>query len=200
MLPIFLSIVSAASGYTIAGLYPSVGPEDTVFATRVQPWTQTFYSVAIVQSALITGLMAFRVWQVERRSAKYRTSEGKLMPIIRLLMESAALLLVVEVILLGMYTANYNAQYILLELVAAIVGITIRSTLYISGPFDSQDGSSGQIVSPRSVQPPNSHIPPRRQSIPLHSIAINISHEVQSQRDDLSVRITKVPARIAGKV
>lgn len=87
----------------------------------MQPWTQTFYSVAIVQSALITGLMAFRVWQVERRSAKYRTSEGKLMPIIRLLMESAALLLVVEVILLGMYTANYNAQYILLELVAAIV-------------------------------------------------------------------------------
>ena len=43
------------------------------------------------------------------------------MPILLILVESASLQLVVELILLILYSINYNAQYILLEIVTPLV-------------------------------------------------------------------------------
>ena len=43
------------------------------------------------------------------------------MPIVRILIESASLQFFVEVLLLALYAANYNAQYILLEIVTPLV-------------------------------------------------------------------------------
>lgn len=100
---------------------------DSIFAPNIQHWVQTFYSLAVVQSALITGLMAFRIWQTDHEGAKYRVSEGRLMYVVRILVESAAFLLAFEVILLGMYIANYNAQYILLDAIATVVVSSLQS-------------------------------------------------------------------------
>ena len=110
------------SGYSVCGLYPSEDPNSTVFDPRLLHWITTFYSIAVVQSGLTTGLMAFRIWQTDRRSASYRTNkEGNLMPILRILIESASIQFMVEVILLSLYAANYSAQYLLLELVTPLV-------------------------------------------------------------------------------
>ena len=103
-------------------MYPSEDPNSTVFDPRLLHWITTFYSVAVVQSGLTTGLMAFRIWQTDRRSAGYRTNkQGGLMPIVRILIESASIQFIVEVILLALYCANYTAQYLLLELVTPLV-------------------------------------------------------------------------------
>lgn len=75
----------------------------------------------MVQNIITTGLMAYRIWKSHRQSAEYTTGKGNLMPIFRILVESAALQLVVEIILLALYSSNINAQYILLECVAPIV-------------------------------------------------------------------------------
>lgn len=77
--------------------------------------------------------MAYRIWQTDRRSAAYRADSGNLMPVLRILVESAALQFVVEVILLILYSINYNAQYILLEIVTPLV---VRSpNPFIAGFF-----------------------------------------------------------------
>lgn len=65
--------------------------------------------------------MAFRIWNADRRTAKYRTTKGNLLPVLRILIESAAMQLAVEFVLLILYVANVNAQYILLELVTPLV-------------------------------------------------------------------------------
>lgn len=65
--------------------------------------------------------MAFRLWQTDRRSAEIRLGKGNLVPILHILVESAALYLFVEVLLLSLYAVNYNAQYILLEVVTPVV-------------------------------------------------------------------------------
>lgn len=66
--------------------------------------------------------MAFRIWQTDKRSAGYRTNrQGNLMPILRILIESASIQFITEVVLLALYCANYNAQYLLLELVTPLV-------------------------------------------------------------------------------
>lgn len=109
------------SGYAVCGLYPSEKAGSTVFDPRLTRFIIIFYATAVVQSSLTTGLMAYRIWQTDRRSAAYRADRGNLMPILRILIESASLQLVVELILLILYSINYNAQYILLEIVTPLV-------------------------------------------------------------------------------
>jgi hypothetical protein len=71
--------------------------------------------------------MAFRIWKTDRRSKQWRTSEGNLLPVVRILVESAALQLLVEFVLLIMYSINLDAQYILLELVTPLVVCPLSS-------------------------------------------------------------------------
>ena len=116
------SDISLVSGYTVCGLYPTEKTAASIFDPRLLRWITTFYAVSFAQSVLTTSLMAYRIWQTDRRGAKYRTNhQSHLLPVMRILIESAALQMVVEVVLLILYSANSNAQYILLELVTPLV-------------------------------------------------------------------------------
>lgn len=108
------------SGYTVCALFVKVDPNQTVFDPLLNSWIRAFYSIAVVQNIITTSLMAFRIWRTTHQSAKFRTDRG-LIPILRILVESAALQLVVEILLLALYCSNINAQYILLELVTPVV-------------------------------------------------------------------------------
>ncbi|KAJ6583815.1 hypothetical protein B0H10DRAFT_1833221 [Mycena sp. CBHHK59/15] len=136
-------IASTISGYMVCGLYSSIPRDATVFDPRLTNWITTFYSIAVAQNISTTGLMAWRLWQGEKNSARYRMgSHGSLMPVLRILVESAALYLFVEILLLSLYAVDYNAQYILLECVTPIVGftfsvITIRINLHSQRPNNS---------------------------------------------------------------
>lgn len=80
-----------------------------------------FYSVAVVQSFITTGLMSYRIWQAEKRTAAYRAGGRSLRPILWILIESASLQLVAETVLFSLYAANYNCQYLMLEPVTPLV-------------------------------------------------------------------------------
>lgn len=109
------------TGYATVALYSSEKAGASIFDPRLLRWITSFYAVSFTQSFLTTSLMAYRIWQADRRSAKFRTSEGNLLPVLRILVESAALQLLVEFVLLVLYALNQNAQYILLELVTPLV-------------------------------------------------------------------------------
>ncbi|KAF4564949.1 hypothetical protein EYR36_002892 [Pleurotus pulmonarius] len=93
---------------------------------RLNPWIQAFSSIAVAQNIITTALMAFRIWRTSARSAQFRT-ENRLLPIVRILVESAALQLVVEALVWALYSRSANAQYVVLELVTPMVGITFNA-------------------------------------------------------------------------
>lgn len=105
----------------VCGLYATFDPTTSVFDPKLTHWVRTFYSVAVVQSAITTGLMAYRIYQAEKRTAKYRTGQSPLRPVLYILLESASLLFFVELVLLTLYAANYNCQYLMLEPVTPLV-------------------------------------------------------------------------------
>ncbi|THH32870.1 hypothetical protein EUX98_g1344 [Antrodiella citrinella] len=186
--PIVLFIASCISGYSVCGLYNTVDPTATVFNPILTQWIKTFYSIAVVQSTLTTGLMAYRIWSTDRRTAHYRTAASTLLPVMKILIESASLLLIVEILLLSLYLANYNAQYILLEIVTPLVGITftvitIRITLRMSGVLSTPSGNqlSGHHAPPTELA--------SRNAIPMRGIAINITKDVERDGTDSSDKI-----------
>ena len=115
-----IHIARVVSGYTVCGLYSTVDPNATVFNPRLQRWITTFYSIAVIQNILTTSLMAYRIWHTDRKSSSIRAT-GSLLPILRILVESAALYLFVEILQLAFYANDYNPQYFLLEAVCPIV-------------------------------------------------------------------------------
>jgi len=175
--PAMLLIASTVSGYMVCGLYTTVDPTATVFDPRLANWITTFYSVAVAQNIITTGLMSFRLWQVERTSSQYRLGSGNFLPVLLILVESAALYLFVEILLLSLYAVNYNAQYILLECVTPIVGITfnvitIRITLRSQRKALNQSSNGGTQDGRQTVG-----------SIPMRHIVI--SRKVESDSDDV---------------
>lgn len=179
VVPLMLWIVSIISGYTVCGLYPTVNPQDTVFNPRLAHWITTFYSIAVVQSAITTGLMAYRIWLTDRRSALYRTASSNLLPVVRILIESASLQFVVEVLLLSLYSANLNAQYILLEIVTPLVGITFAAiTIRLSLRMSSTLHTSKHALSHQSE--PIATIG----SLPMRPIAVNITKDIHLDSRD----------------
>ncbi|KAK7692959.1 hypothetical protein QCA50_004600 [Cerrena zonata] len=213
LLPSLLAIASAVSGFTLVGLYATkITSTDTMFSPTIQRWTQTFFSVSVIQTALITGLIVYRIRQVDQLGAKFRLSissvgevrvgsgEGKLMYVVWVLVESAGFLLIFEVMLLGTYIANNNAQYIFLNTIACIVGIsftanTIRSTMHFSCPFNSQtdtwnsgshsnrEGFHNQHARTSRIPGPSTFSQQSYSGYPMHPITINVTKCVGTHGD-----------------
>ncbi|KAG6865532.1 hypothetical protein C0991_001725 [Blastosporella zonata] len=178
LLPITLLIANLVSGYTVCATYAVVLPTDTVFNSRLDRWIKTFYSVAVILNIMTTGLMGIRIWTTHRKSASYSVGQSKLLPVLQILVESAALQLVVEIVLLALYCSNINAQYIVLESVASIVGITFNAiTLRIK--FHAMSQSTSRVVSavthPEAVQTIG--------SIPMRRIHVNITKDIEDHSD-----------------
>jgi len=176
-LPLALLIVSTVAGYLVADILATLPPEDTVSNPRLNSWITTFYVVAVVQNTITTSLMAYRLWITEKESANYRVGKGTFLPVMRILIESAALYLTAELILLVVYKtgSQSNAQYIMLDSITPIVGITfcaitIRITLRSRQEY---------FVSTRTTKMdfalPSSH--QTIGQIPMRPLAVNITQQ-----------------------
>ncbi|KAK7693605.1 hypothetical protein QCA50_003174 [Cerrena zonata] len=178
-LPGVLLIASIISGYMVCGLYATFDPTTSVFDPKLTHWVRTFYSVAVVQSAITTGLMAYRIYQAEKRTAKYRTGQSPLRPVLYILLESASLLFFVELVLLTLYAANYNCQYLMLEPVTPLVGITFTAiTLRIS--LRSAEGTSKRSITSNTRGMPADSQFGTVGTIPMRHIAINVTKDVEA--------------------
>ncbi|KAJ7462110.1 hypothetical protein FB451DRAFT_1044024, partial [Mycena latifolia] len=79
-----------------------------VFDSSIDAWVKTFYSLAVAQNIITTTLMPWCLAATDRKTAAYQVGQGNLKPILRILVESAALYLTAEIILV-LYTCNSNA-------------------------------------------------------------------------------------------
>ncbi|KAJ6571087.1 hypothetical protein B0H19DRAFT_1255089 [Mycena capillaripes] len=176
VLPFCLLLTSAISGSMVTVLFATIDPTASIFDPRLTNWITVFTSVAVAQNIITTGLMGFRLWEIERKSTRIRIGGGVFLPILKILVESAALYLFVEIMLLALYQANYNAQYILLETITPVVGITF-GMITIRIMLRSQQTSRSPTSDGRLADGPGGGISLRR-------IAVNISTHMEDDRAD----------------
>ncbi|KAH9474995.1 hypothetical protein JR316_0012094 [Psilocybe cubensis] len=164
-----LFTLQLGAGYVVCGTYSSVDPTATVFLPRLTQWIKTFYSVAVVLNIITTALMGWRIYITHKRSANYNVGQGRLLSILRILVESAALQLIIEIVLLALYCSNIDAQYILLESAITFNSITVRIKLQSAAEnMKTMQTSNGHTHNP--VQTIG--------SIPMKRIHVNIDREV----------------------
>lgn len=131
-LPILLLIVTIIFGYWTDVLFTRQGTVEANLHELIQlkHWIRTFYSVAVVQNILTTGLMIYAIYRNYRNTvgANLRTYGGIRMTwLMRTMVEAAALQLLIELLLLILFLVGTNIQYIFLDSVVPVIGITFNA-------------------------------------------------------------------------
>lgn len=96
-------------------------PSGDIFHPAIWDWIAVFYALALGQNTITTGLMAFRLWLVDRRSMAYNVGQSHFYSTMLLLVESAALYFVLQVVILASFLTKSNIQLIILGSIPPIV-------------------------------------------------------------------------------
>ncbi|KAF5327360.1 hypothetical protein D9619_004994 [Psilocybe cf. subviscida] len=138
ILPVLLSLGSAVSGTYVMWVFAH-HPSTTV--KEQKSWVAAIFTLSLCANAVATSLLAFRIWQVDRRTrAVLGTSTSSLMPIVKILVESgainAAYLFIYNVTLLsGSQALEFMAQVatpisgIIFSIVIIRVGLNTKGEL-----------------------------------------------------------------------
>ncbi|KAJ7189893.1 hypothetical protein GGX14DRAFT_382749, partial [Mycena pura] len=137
---IFITRPISVSGYMVCGLSSAT----RVFDSRIALWYTVFFSVVVAQNVLTTGLMSLRIWRAEKESARYRLGTGHFLPVLKIMVESAALYLFVETLLLALNSVHHNAQFIGFTFTVMTIRITLRSQKSLA--HTSTTGTGGSQV------------------------------------------------------
>ncbi|KDQ28144.1 hypothetical protein PLEOSDRAFT_157989 [Pleurotus ostreatus PC15] len=102
-------------------------PLGTIFGATLVHWMNTIYALAFVQNVMTTGLIAWRIWRQEKESVNVgihsADSRSSLLPIVRIIIESAMIYVVELLVLIILYALKHNAQFVVQEAVVPTVGI-----------------------------------------------------------------------------
>ncbi|CDO73859.1 hypothetical protein BN946_scf185016.g16 [Trametes cinnabarina] len=122
----------------------------SVWATNTARWIIANLVVALFANLTATLALAYRIWQVTRESAQYRT-EGYLLPFLRIILGSGALYTVTISIALVLFLIGSNGVYVVLDMISPIISIVFNMIIVRVGL--AADGAL--IPEPaKPVQPP----------------------------------------------
>jgi hypothetical protein len=82
----------------------------------------TVYALAFVQNTMTTGLIAYPIWQQDRKSQGLMSSSHRLIFLVRIIVESASIYVLNVLIIIILYALNSDGQYVALEAIVPVCG------------------------------------------------------------------------------
>ncbi|KIM81502.1 hypothetical protein PILCRDRAFT_821291 [Piloderma croceum F 1598] len=123
----------------------------SIFSPSLVHWIDTIYALAFVQNTMTTGMIAYRIWQQDRRSQGLVSSSLSLIVLIRIIVESALIYVLNVLILIVLYALNSNGQFVAEEAIVPVCGIvftliTVRLSLHASTTVSTTVHPGTQII------------------------------------------------------
>jgi len=124
ILPVILLLFGIGSNAALFFWFMHPSAEN---ATKSLPWLATVYPISFSQNTITTGMIAFKIWKQHRASAMagiaYNSSSLSLIDLFRIIIESAMIYTLQQLVLIILYPSNNNAQYIMDAAIIPSVGI-----------------------------------------------------------------------------
>lgn len=92
-------------------------------------WAMAFFTLTIATNLLSSGLLAYRIWKIERDVSTVRAKKDTLMPILRVLMDSAILYSVALFTLLICYVCSNDGEVVIADMLMPIISIAFYMVL-----------------------------------------------------------------------
>jgi hypothetical protein len=129
VLPVLLVVGNGVTGIMAAFLIVRNRVDAALaFEYKLSKWMKAYFALTTAANILATGLIAFRVWHVNRTLTN-RRSRFQIWDASAILLESGALYSFTLIALMGTYGARSNAQYIVLDAVTPIIGIAFTTII-----------------------------------------------------------------------
>ncbi|KAI9461350.1 hypothetical protein HD554DRAFT_2292026 [Boletus coccyginus] len=131
VLPAVLWCLVAATG--VCALYSvsqATSDATNIFAKQTGQWITAFYATTLTINLLSSGLLAYRIWTIERSVSSIRVSKkDTMMPVFRVLVDAAILYSVTLFTVLLCFVNANNGQYVVLDMIMPIISIAFYMVL-----------------------------------------------------------------------
>jgi len=174
IVPILLVCTTLMSGIVLTYQFSILPPGTDIFVSECGRWIIIAFTMMLTTNTLCTSLIAYKIVSSGRRLGHARVGGMSLMPIIVVLVESAALYAVDVAITLILYLVGSNAQFMTLDMLTPLSGIVFTAVIVRIG-LGIDTRTSGRS---RPTMPSNRFI---------HS---NISHQASHFQDRGAIEIS----------
>ncbi|KAG1719868.1 hypothetical protein EDB19DRAFT_2044881 [Suillus lakei] len=117
----------AATG--VYAVYRCSQASSNIFAAELAQWVKAFLVSTIATNLLSSGLLAYRIWMIERSVSTVRTTKSTLMPILRVLVDSAVLYSAVLFPALMCFMFSNTGEVVVVDMAMPIMSITFYMVL-----------------------------------------------------------------------
>ncbi|KAH8078720.1 hypothetical protein BXZ70DRAFT_657842 [Cristinia sonorae] len=111
------------------------------FAAHTQGWITAVYATTLATNVTATGLLAYRIWSVNRRASEFLTS-NRLKMVLHIVLESGLIYSVTIVVALVAFLASSRISSVLLDLISPIISIVFNMIIVRVGLSNGGPGLS----------------------------------------------------------
>ncbi|PFH46945.1 hypothetical protein AMATHDRAFT_95755, partial [Amanita thiersii Skay4041] len=125
VLPLIMLLATTLCAYLAVYNFSQIHEGENVFASKIAEWGTALFSLSLATNVTVTTLIASRIWWISREAntvlgKKHGQKYNKAVIII---VESGAIYSISLLTLLVLYCVKSNAQYIVYDALAQIMGI-----------------------------------------------------------------------------
>ncbi|KAG1746712.1 uncharacterized protein EDB91DRAFT_1049197 [Suillus paluster] len=129
ILPTMLWCGIAVTGFATAYFASRATGAGDIYTNMAGQWVMPFFFLTISTNLTSSGLLAYRVWTIERNVSTMRTTKSPVMPIVRVLVDTALVYSATLFSTLICFISSSNGQYILLDMTMPIISIAFYMVL-----------------------------------------------------------------------
>ncbi|KAG0709185.1 hypothetical protein DFH29DRAFT_820571 [Suillus ampliporus] len=129
ILPSILWCGVAVTGFTATYMALWATGDGSIYTNHSGQWVTPFFSLTISTNLIGSGLLAYRIWTVERSVSTIRATKGTMMHIVRIFMDAAFMYSAALFSTLMCFICSNNGQYIMLDMTMPIISITFYMVL-----------------------------------------------------------------------
>ncbi|KAG0702251.1 hypothetical protein DFH29DRAFT_508473 [Suillus ampliporus] len=176
ILPCMLWCSVAVTG--VGAVYNCSQANTGIFVQALTKWVTAFFASTIATNLLSSGILACRIWMIQRGVSTAHTTKSTVMPIVRMLVDAAILYSAVLLTALITFVCGNNGQDAVVDMVMPIISIAFYMVL-IRIAVNNRTGNYLSTL-PRKTTSEQE----RSQQYPLRPLQVHVSKFTQN--DDAS--------------
>ncbi|KAK1233512.1 hypothetical protein PQX77_003323 [Marasmius sp. AFHP31] len=168
-------------GFGVCALYtgaPAEIPAKALLFKNLNKWIKAHSIITVSLNFITTSLMVYRVWSTKRTSSKYSLFPSRLDAVLRIILESAMLQLITELLLLIFHVLWMAETFIFLQILVPIIAITFN-TMTLRMKLNILKDSLGSLPSFRTSRL-GIHSSVVERDLPMQPIQISV--DIRSHR------------------
>ncbi|KAG1831967.1 hypothetical protein DFJ58DRAFT_750415 [Suillus subalutaceus] len=116
-----VTVTGMYSIYSVSNTTSTVG---NVFSKVTQQWISAFSGLTIATNLLGSGLLAYRIWKIERNVTNSHTTKTTTTSILRVVMDAAILYSIALLCTLILMVCSNNGSLVMIDMLTPIISIT----------------------------------------------------------------------------